>query len=93
MAEDERPVSADVDSAYQPGHPVYYANTIHIASSLHDVRLSFAKARPGEGNIFDVSVYLPPTAAKQLARMLTDAVNLYEQEFGAINLEAIKKDD
>ena len=93
MAEDERLVSSEADSAYQPGHPVYYANMIQIASSLHDVRLSFAKARPGEGNIFDVSVYLPPTAAKQLAGILANVVNVYEEEFGVINLESIKKDD
>lgn len=80
-------------AAFQPSVPIYYSNVINLNLTIHDVRLSFGKVRPGTDMTYDVAVYLPHTAAKQLSGLLSTAIDQYEKQFGEIRLEPLKKNN
>ena len=91
MADQESPDDPSLRAVSTPEVPVFYANTISVAATLHDMRLTFGKVLPGSDLTYDVAIYLPYTAAKQLASMLNNVIAEHEKIFGEIRLEPIKK--
>lgn len=91
MAEEEKAAQIELSSVFEAGKPVYYSNQISTTTTLHDVRMSFGKLSPLKQAIYDVHVYLPMTAAKQLRDVLIRAIDQYENDFGPIQLEPKKK--
>ncbi|MHA1565975.1 MAG: DUF3467 domain-containing protein [Alphaproteobacteria bacterium] len=91
MADDVNELSPDVLAVFEGGKPVYYANSMNLVSSLHDIQLSFGKGNPLRTS-YDVHIYLSPPGAKQLALMLSNSIKNYEENFGEINLEPSKKE-
>ena len=68
--------------------PFHYANSIHLAASFHDLRMSFGVSPTGAGvTKFSAVMCLPWQAAKQFQGMLSRAIESYENEIGPINTE------
>ncbi len=92
MAEEEESGGqTKISSIFEAGKPIYYSNQINTTTTLHDIRMSFGKVSPLKQAVYDVHVYLPMPAAKQLRDVLIKAINLYEADFGTIQLEPKKK--
>ena len=69
-----------------------YSNLIIIMTSPAEFVLDFARIVPGKPKAkIKNRVIIPPQAAKQLVRMLTERIKDFEERFGEIKFEEQNK--
>ena len=84
MAEEKPTIDPEIAAAFEEGRPVFYANNIHVNTSLNDIRLAFGKRNPYGPSSYDVHVYMSLPTAKQMVAIMIQHIGQYEQEFGEV---------
>ena len=85
----ERQIKIEISDEIADG---IYANTAFIASNKSEFILDFARYLPGNTRGKVISrVVMNPINVKAFLKALSDSVERYEKDFGAISAEAINK--
>ena len=85
MGDKSVPVKVTIDEATADGHYVNFANILHNPTEFV---LDFGRAVPGKPDVKVMSrILTTPYHAKQLARALTQNIEIYERNYGEIRSE------
>ena len=76
------------DSGGQQDHPTFYANNVALKTSIFDMTMEFGVMAEVQGDVLAVrnvaTVIVSPQHAKAIAALLTNHVEEYEKQFGAL---------
>ena len=85
-----------VEVQYPDQMSPYYSNRVHLYISNSDIMFDFAVMEPKLTSktpkaVFQARIIMSPQHAKQFSTVLSGNIRKYEEAFGPINIEPIKK--
>ena len=84
----------DKELTYEKEVKYYYSNIVGIDLSAYDLKMNFGMITNDKQNLDEViqaQVIMSPQHAKALLGLLAENISRYEETFGTINIDPLKR--